>query len=255
VNTSNMPVAAREASIYTAVTMAEYYRDLGYHVLLLADSLSRWAEALREISSALEEMPGEEGYPTYLASRMADFFSRAGVVETLDGAIGSLTVLLSISPPGGDFTEPVTQACLRNTGAFFMLDTDLAHRRHFPAINWFQSFSLYEQDVAAHLERQVATGWGALRQETRTLLQREEGLREVAEIVGTEGLQDADRLLMKVTEGIRRRFLAQNAYTGDAFSTPQQTHAAIRGMLEAYRAASARLEKGDRLEDVLREVR
>ena len=236
VNTSNMPVAAREASIYTAVTMAEYYRDQGKHVLLLADSLSRWAEALREISSALEEMPGEEGYPTYLGSRLADFFARAGVVETLDGKVGSLTVLLSISPPGGDFTEPVTQACLRNTGAFFMLDTSLAHRRHFPAIHWFQSFSLYEAEVVAHLGEQVAPDWGALRQRARALLQREESLREVAEIVGTEGLQDADRLLMRTTEQIRRRFLAQNAYTEDAFSTPQQTCDAIRGLLDAYDA-------------------
>lgn len=239
VNTSNMPVAAREASIYTAVTMAEYYRDQGYHVLLLADSLSRWAEALREISSALEEMPGEEGYPTYLASRMAEFFARAGVVETLDGRIGSLTVLLSISPPGGDFTEPVTQACLRNTGAFFMLDTALAHRRHFPAIHWFQSFSLYEAEVAAHLDRQVAPDWSALRLETRTLLQREETLREVAEIVGTEGLQEADRRLMHAAERVRREFLAQNAYTEDAFSAPAHTHEKIRGILAAYREAAA----------------
>jgi V/A-type H+-transporting ATPase subunit A len=199
VNTSNMPVAAREASIYTAVTMAGYYRDMGYNVLLLADSLSRWAEALREISSALEEMPGEEGYPTYLASRMAGFFARAGVVETRDGRTGSLTVMLSISPPGGDFTEPVTQACMRSTGSFFMLDTALAHRRHFPAIHWFQSFSLYEEDVAAHFDRQVAPEWSALRRRTRALLQREESLREVAEIVGTEGLQDSDRLLMRTT--------------------------------------------------------
>ena len=254
VNTSNMPVAAREASIYTAVTMAEYYRDQGYNVLLLADSLSRWAEALREISSALEEMPGEEGYPTYLASRMAEFFARAGVVETLGGKIGSLTVLLSISPPGGDFTEPVTQACLRNTGAFFMLDTSLAHRRHFPAVNWFQSFSLYEGDVASHLERKIAPEWSLLRQQTRELLQREESLREVAEIIGTEGLQDADRLLMKTTEGIRRRFLAQNAYTEDAFSAPERTYEMIRQMLESHRDASARLEKGESLEDINRVV-
>jgi V/A-type H+-transporting ATPase subunit A len=239
VNTSNMPVAAREASIYTAVTMAEYYRDQGCHVLLLADSLSRWAEALREISSALEEMPGEEGYPTYLGSRMAEFFARCGVVETLDGGTGSLTVLLSISPPGGDFTEPVTQACLRNAGAFFMLDTALAHRRHFPAIHWLQSFSLYEQEVAADLDRQVAPDWSALRRETRALLQREETLREVAEIVGTEGLQEADRRLMHAAERIRRQFLAQNAYTDDAFSAPAQTHAKISGILAAYREGGA----------------
>lgn len=253
VNTSNMPVAAREASIYTAVTMAEYYRDMGYSVLLLADSLSRWAEALREISSALEEMPGEEGYPTYLASRMAEFVARAGVVETLDGRTGSLTVMLSISPPGGDFSEPVTQACLRTTGSFFMLDTDLAHRRHFPAINWFQSFSLYEREVSAHFDASVASDWSALRQETQTLLQREASLREVAEIVGTEGLQGADRLLMHTTEAIRRNFLMQNSYTEDAFSTPQQTFERIREILRRHKTASSRLEKGDLLEAILRE--
>jgi V/A-type H+-transporting ATPase subunit A len=253
VNTSNMPVAAREASIYTAATMAEYYRDMGYNVLLLADSLSRWAEALREISSALEEMPGEEGYPTYLASRMAEFFARAGVVETRDGRTGSLTVLLSISPPGGDFTEPVTQACLRSTGSFFMLDTALAHRRHFPAIHWFQSFSLYEDDVAAHFDREVAPEWSALRRRVREMLQREESLREVAEIVGTEGLQDTDRLLMRTTEDIRRRFLAQNAYTDDAFCAPPETCSRIERIVARHDAASTRLEKGEPLDDVLKE--
>lgn len=253
VNTSNMPVAAREASIYTAVTMAEYYRDMGYNVLLLADSLSRWAEALREISSALEEMPGEEGYPTYLASRMAGFFARGGVVETLDGRTGSLTLMLSVSPPGGDFTEPVTQACLRTTGSFFMLDTALAHRRHFPAINWFQSFSLYEQDVTAHLDREVAQDWSELRGETRALLQREESLREVAEIVGTEGLQEGDRLLMRTTEDIRRNFLAQNAYTEDAFSAPEDTYRKIRQILEAHHVASDGLERGESLDELLKE--
>lgn len=242
VNTSNMPVAAREASIYTAVTMGEYYRDMGYNVLLLADSLSRWAEALREISSALEEMPGEEGYPTHLASRMAEFFARAGVVETLDGRTGSLTLMLSVSPPGGDFTEPVTQACMRTTGAFFMLDTTLAHRRHFPAIDWFQSFSLYERDVASHFDEHVAADWSKLREQTRTVLQKEEKLREVAEIVGTEGLQDADRLVMKVAEDVRQSFLAQNAYTDDAFSPPERTHRKIRGILEHYGSEKKKLE-------------
>jgi V/A-type H+-transporting ATPase subunit A len=190
-------------------------------------------------------MPGEEGYPTYLGSRMSEFFARAGVVETLDGRIGSLTVLLSISPPGGDFSEPVTQACLRNTGAFFMLDTSLAHRRHFPAVNWFQSFSLYEADVVAQFDRQVAAEWGTLRQRTRALLQREESLREVAEIVGTEGLQEADRLLMRTTAGIRQTFLAQNAFTDDAFSTPEQTYQKIRQLLDEHRAASERLGRGE----------
>jgi V/A-type H+-transporting ATPase subunit A len=232
VNTSNMPVAAREASIYTAVTMAEYFRDQGKHVLLLADSLSRWAEALREISSALEEMPGEEGYPTYLASRLAGFFARAGMVETLDGRIGSLTLLLSVSPPGGDFTEPVTQACLRSAGALLMLDSALAHRRHFPAIDWFRSFSLYESGIVSDFDRRVAADWSARRQQVRTLLQQEARLREVAEIVGTEGLQEADRKVMDMAEQIRRRFLMQNAYSEDAYSTPEQTHRRIVDILD-----------------------
>jgi V/A-type H+-transporting ATPase subunit A len=206
VNTSNMPVAAREASIFTAVTMAEYYRDMGHHVLLLADSLSRWAEALREISSALEEMPGEEGYPTYLASRLTGFFERAGVVETVGGQRGSLSMILSISPPGGDFTEPVTQACLRATGAFHMLDTSLAHRRHFPAINWFHSYSLYDREITDHYNRQTSPEWESLKIRTREILQKEESLREVVEIVGIEGLQDSDRLLMNVAERIRTEF-------------------------------------------------
>ncbi|HEY6893783.1 MAG TPA: V-type ATP synthase subunit A, partial [Rhodanobacteraceae bacterium] len=235
VNTSNMPVAAREASIYTAVTMAEYYRDMGCHVLLLADSLSRWAEALREISSSLEEMPGEEGYPTYLASRMAEFFARAGLVETADGRSGSVTLMLSVSPPGGDFTEPVTQACLRTTGAFFMLDTALAHRRHFPAVNWFQSFSLYEDAVAAHFDAHISPDWSRLRHDARSLLQDEKRLREVAEIVGTEGLQDADRRLMQAAEDVRRKFLIQSAYTDDAFSTPEETCRRIADILAMVR--------------------
>jgi V/A-type H+-transporting ATPase subunit A len=232
VNTSNMPVAAREASIYTAVTMAEYFRDQGKHVLLLADSLSRWAEALREISSALEEMPGEEGYPTYLASRLAEFFARAGMVETLDGRIGSLTLMLSVSPPGGDFTEPVTQACLRAAGALLMLDTALAHRRHFPAIDWFRSFSLYESEIVSYFDRRIGADWSARRQQVRTLLQQEARLREVAEIVGTEGLQETDRRVMAVAEQIRRRFLMQNAFTEDAYSPPEQTYRRIVDILD-----------------------
>jgi V/A-type H+/Na+-transporting ATPase subunit A len=252
-NTSNMPVAAREASIYTAVTMAEYYRDLGYQVLLLADSISRWAEALREISASLEEMPGEEGYPTYLTSRLAAFFERAGVVETLDGRVGSLSMILSVSPPGGDFTEPVTQACLRTAGAFFMLDTSLAHRRHFPAINWFQSYSLYQADMVVHFSGQVSPRWGELQQRCQELLQREETLREVAEIVGLEGLQDADRLIMRVAERIREEFLSQNAYTDDAFSAPEQTLARIAEIVEFYDRAGMKLKEGVFLDELLKE--
>ncbi len=252
VNTSNMPVAAREASIYTAVTMAEYYRDMGYNVLLLADSISRWAEALREISSSLEEMPGEEGYPTYLASRLAGFFERAGVVQTLSGETGSLTMVLSVSPPGGDFTEPVTQACLRMAGTFLMLDTSLAYRRHFPAINWFQSYSLYEKDVTGYFHELVSPRWSELKLKVRALLQREEALREVAEIVGMEGLQDNDRLLMKTAEDIRLTFLAQNAYTDDAFSPPEQTFARVEEILESHHRDEERLKRGEFLEEVLR---
>lgn len=251
VNTSNMPVAAREASIYTAVTMAEYYRDMGYHVLLLADSLSRWAEALREISSSLEEMPGEEGYPTYLASRLAGFFERAGVVETLSGDIGSLSMILSVSPPGGDFTEPVTQACLRNTGAFFMLDTSLAHRRHFPAINWFQSYSLYEEQLAGYFRDSISQEWDTLKQKCRDILRREESLREVTEIVGMEGLQDSDRLLMHTAERVRMEFLCQNAYTQDAFSPPEKTAERIKGIIEFHEEAAGKLSQGTPLEEVM----
>lgn len=253
-NTSNMPVAAREASIYTAVTMAEYYRDQGYHVLLLADSISRWAEALREISAALEEMPGEEGYPTYLASRLASFFARAGVVETMSGKIGSLSMILSVSPPGGDLTEPTTQACLRAAGAFLMLDTALAHRRHFPAINWFQSFSLYDQEMTTHFSKEVDPAWPQLKRQAQTLLQREEKLREVAEIVGAEGLQDADHLVMHTATRLRQEFLCQNSFDAEAFSTPQLTLERAARLLGQHTEAEARLAKGDFLTDILREM-
>ena len=252
VNTSNMPVAAREASIYTAVTMAEYYRDMGYHVLLLADSLSRWAEALREISASLEEMPGEEGYPTYLASRLSGFFERAGVVETLSGKTGSLSMILSVSPPGGDFTEPVTQGCLRTAGAFLMLDTSLAHKRHFPAVNWFQSYSLYEKELSGYFNAQVSDQWERLKERCKEMLQREEALREVSEIVGSEGLQDADRLLMKVAEMIRMEFLCQNAYTEDAFSSPEKTLGKIREILEYYDSSLEQLKKGAALDEIVK---
>jgi V/A-type H+-transporting ATPase subunit A len=252
VNTSNMPVAAREASIYTAVTMAEYYRDMGYHVLFLADSLSRWAEALREISASLEEMPGEEGYPTYLASRLSGFLERAGVVETMNGRIGSLSMILSVSPPGGDFTEPVTQACLRTTGAFLMLDTSLAHRRHYPAINWFQSYSLYAKEVSGHYREKVSAAWDEMLLRCRQILQQEESLREVAEIVGAEGLQDADRLLMRTAERIRTEFLQQNAYSDDAFSPPEKTLALIQGIVLDHDRAMEKLKQGASLEEAVK---
>lgn len=252
-NTSNMPVAARESSIFTAVTMAEYYRDMGLDVLLLADSLSRWAEALREISSALEEMPGEDGYPTYLGSRLANFIERAGVVETASGTEGSLTMILAVSPPGADFAEPVTQSCLRVAGTLWILDTHLAHRRHFPAVDWTQSYSLYCEHAASHFT-DLHTGWGGVRDRCRDLLQREESLREVAEVVGMEGLQERDRLLMEMAERIRLEFLCQNSFTEDAFSSPQATVARITQLIQEYDRALEKLESGGTLEEVLREA-
>lgn len=253
VNTSNMPVSAREASIYTAVTMAEYYRNMGYHVLFLADSISRWAEALREISSSLEEMPGEEGYPTYLSSRIAGFLERAGVVETMDGRIGSLSMIISVSPPGGDFTEPVTQSCMRTSGAFLMLDTALAHRRQYPAINWLQSYSLYEKDITAFYRAKIATTWDDLKKRCKEILQREETLREVVEVVGVEGLQDDDRLVMIAAEKIRLEFLCQNAYTEDAFSLPEQTLSKITSILEFFDTTAAGIRDGKMLDEIVAE--
>ena len=252
INTSNMPVAAREASIYTAVTMAEYYRDMGLHVLLLADSISRWAEALREISSSLEEMPGEEGYPTYLASRLSSFMERAGVVKTLSGKTGSLSMILSVSPPGGDLTEPVSQACLRSAGVFLMLDTSLAHRRHYPAINWVQSYSLYKKELLEHFRKTVSAEWEKAQLRCMEILHKEETLREVTEIVGSEGLQDEDRLLMNAAEKIRLEFLSQNAYTEDAFSKPEKTLSHIMGILNLFDSASARLKEGIPLDAVIK---
>jgi len=225
---------------------------MGYHVLFLADSLSRWAEALREISASLEEMPGEEGYPTYLASRLSGFLERAGVVETMNGRIGSLSMILSVSPPGGDFTEPVTQACLRTTGAFLMLDTSLAHRRHYPAINWFQSYSLYGREVSGHYRDKVSAEWDGQLVRCRQILQQEEALREVAEIVGAEGLQDTDRLLMRTAERIRTEFLQQNAYSEDAFSPPDRTFGIIRGIVEAHDRATQNLKQGMALEEAIK---
>ena len=252
-NTSNMPVAARESSIFTAVTMAEYYRDMGLDVLFLADSLSRWAEALREISAALEEMPGEDGYPTYLGSRLSGFIERAGVVETLAGGQGSLSMILAVSPPGADFAEPVTQACLRVAGALYMLDTNLAHRRHFPAINWTQSFSLYSDTAMAHFTEQHST-WAALQARCRDILQREDALREVAEVVGMEGLQDNDRLLMCTAEKIRLDFLCQNSFSDDAYTTPQNTVAQITTLVSEHDRIAAALNDGALLVDLLKEA-
>jgi V/A-type H+-transporting ATPase subunit A len=199
-------------------------------------------------------MPGEEGYPTYLASRMAGFMERAGVVETVTGTIGSLSMILSVSPPGGDFTEPVTQACLRSAGAFLMLDASLAHRRHYPAVNWFHSYSLYGQAMVQHFARRIAPEWPEAQQRCRVLLQREEALREVAEIVGMEGMQESDRLIMQSAERIRLEFLRQNAYSGDdAFTPPERSLEIMAAILAEHRRIEERLAAGISLEEAIRE--
>ena len=211
-NTSDMPVAAREASIYTGITIAEYFRDMGYSVALMADSTSRWAEALREMSGRLEEMPGEEGYPAYLGSRLAQFYERAGHVICLgsDNREGALTAIGAVSPPGGDISEPVSQATLRIVKVFWGLDSALAYKRHFPAINWLTSYSLYLDDVGPWFNGNVAEDWMALRQEMMTLLQEESELEEIVQMVGMDALSPGDRLKMEAARSIREDFLHQN---------------------------------------------
>jgi len=230
-NTSNMPVAAREASIYTGVTMAEYFRDMGYDVALLADSTSRWGEALREVAGRLEEMPGEEGYPAYLLSRLADFYERGGrvVCAGRDRRVGSVTLIGTVSPPGGDFSEPMTQNSLRMTGTFWGLDTDLARRRHFPAINWTSSYSLYK--LAAWFDHQVAEDWSTQLQRARALLQRETELQEIVQLVGTDALADTERGELAIGRLLREDFLQQSALGSDAFCPLEKTYWMLKVIL------------------------
>jgi V/A-type H+-transporting ATPase subunit A len=252
VNTSNMPVAAREASIYTGCTIAEYYRDQGRSVALMIDSTSRWAEALREISARLEEMPGEEGYPTSLASRLARFYERAGRVEPLLGGAGSVTMVGAVSPPGGDLSEPVTQCSLRAAGALWALSPALAHRRHYPAVDWGVSFSLEAARLRGWFEREVAEGFGALRDEASRLLQRERELAEVAELVGTESLQDAERLVLESARLLREGFLRQSAVDPvDRSCPPAKAHAMLAAMLAFHRRATEAVARGVPLRAVL----
>jgi V/A-type H+-transporting ATPase subunit A len=215
INTSNMPVAARETSIYTGITMAEYYRDMGYAVALMADSTSRWAEATREISARLEEMPGEEGYPTYLATKLAGFYERGGRARCLGQTDrqGSVTIVSAISPPGGDISEPVTQSSMYVAGGLWALDSDLAHRRHFPAVNWKRSFSLYTALLDPWFQTQVASDWPQLRAELTGILQKEEELQEIVQLVGIDALQDTERIVLEVSRLIREEYLRQNAYS------------------------------------------
>ncbi|HJQ66115.1 MAG TPA: V-type ATP synthase subunit A [Gemmatimonadales bacterium] len=253
VNTSNMPVAAREASVYIGITIAEYYRDMGYRVALMADSLSRWGEALREIGARLQEMPGEEGYPTYLGNRLGKFYERAGRVRALGTPErdGALTVISAISPPGGDFSEPVTQAALRVVGALWALDASLAHQRQFPAVDWETSYSLYAEVTAAWFAEHAGTDWSELRRETLELLQRDRELREIAELVGPEALLDADRLLLEVARMIRETVLGQSAYDpNDALSTLEKTHRLAGLALGVHREGRRALDAGRAFEQL-----
>jgi V/A-type H+/Na+-transporting ATPase subunit A len=216
-NTSNMPVAAREASVYTGITIAEYFRDMGYDVSLMADSTSRWAEAMREISSRLEEMPGEEGYPAYLAARLSEFYERAGLVNTLNGARGSVSVIGAVSPPGGDFSEPVTQNTLRIVKVFWALDAKLSQRRHFPAINWLNSYSLYLEALHDYYDKEVSPDWNKIRSWAMEVLQKEAELQEIVQLVGSDALPESEQVTIEVARMIREIFLQQNAY--DAVDT------------------------------------
>jgi V/A-type H+-transporting ATPase subunit A len=216
-NTSNMPVAAREASVYTGITIAEYFRDMGYDVSLMADSTSRWAEAMREISSRLEEMPGEEGYPAYLAARLSEFYERAGLVNTLNKDSGSITVIGAVSPPGGDFSEPVTQNTLRIVKCFWALDAKLSQRRHFPAINWLNSYSLYLDTLGPYYDEKVSPEWNPLRTWAMEVLQKEAELQEIVQLVGSDALPDEQQITIEVARMLREIFLQQNAY--DAVDT------------------------------------
>jgi len=246
-NTSNMPVAAREASIYTGVTMAEYFRDMGYRVALMADSTSRWAEALREISSRLEEMPAEEGYPPYLASRLSAFYERAGraVVVGRDERVGAVTVVGAVSPPGGDLSEPVTQSTLRIVGTFWSLDAQLAYRRHFPAINWNRSYSLYEALLNSWYTKNVAPDFTDQRSWVSAILSREAGLQEVVQLVGPDALQDQERLVIECGKMIREYFLQQSAFSDvDASCSLEKAYWMIRGIRAFYEDAVAAVGGG-----------
>jgi len=246
-NTSNMPVAAREASIYVGVTLAEYYRDMGYDVLLVADSTSRWAEALREIAGRLEEMPAEEGYPSYLASRLAEFYERAGRVEALGRPerLGSVTIVGAVSPPGGDFTEPVTSHTRRFIRVFWALDTKLAYSRHYPAINWILSYSAYVDLVASWWHENVDSQWKETRDEAMRILLREDELQEIVRLVGTESLDERDKLVLETARLIKDGFLRQNAYDPiDAFSTPEKQFKLLKLFIDYYKTALSLVESG-----------
>ncbi|NWJ29606.1 V-type ATP synthase subunit A [Marine Group I thaumarchaeote] len=246
-NTSNMPVAAREASIYTGITMGEYYRDMGYGVALMADSTSRWAEALREISGRLEEMPGEEGYPAYLGRRLAEFYERSGksILISPEQRQGSLTLIGAVSPPGGDFSEPVSQNTLRVTRVFWALDASLANRRHFPSINWLTSYSLYVNDLSDWYKSNVSKDWVDLRKEALEILQRESELQEIVQLVGYDALPEPEKGILDTARSIREDYLQQSAYDEvDTYTSIQKQYQMLKHILEFGRMEADAIKKG-----------
>ena len=253
-NTSNMPVAAREASIYTGITIAEYFRDMGYSVSIMADSTSRWSEALREMSGRLEEMPGDEGYPAYLGSRLAEYYERAGRVICLgkDGREGAVTAIGAVSPPGGDISEPVTQSTLRIVKVFWGLDAQLAYKRHFPAINWLSSYSLYADTVDAYFNREVAPDWSELRMEAMALLQEEASLEEIVRLIGIDALSAQDRLKLEVAKSIREDYLQQNSFHEvDTYTSLEKQYRMLKLVILFKKEAERALEAGVYLNDIL----
>jgi V/A-type H+-transporting ATPase subunit A len=246
-NTSNMPVAAREASIYTGITMGEYYRDMGYDVALMADSTSRWAEALREISGRLEEMPGEEGYPAYLGRRLAEFYERGGkaIVIAPEERIGSLTLVGAVSPPGGDFSEPVSQNTLRVTRVFWALDANLASRRHFPSINWLTSYSLYVDDMTNWYKNNVSAEWIELRKEAMGILQREAELQEIVQLIGYDALPEPEKGVLDTARSIREDYLQQSAYDEvDTYTSIRKQSLMLSMILEFGKMEEEAIKKG-----------
>jgi V/A-type H+-transporting ATPase subunit A len=250
-NTSNMPVAARESCIYTGITIAEFYRDMGYDVALMADSTSRWAEAMREISSRLEEMPGEEGYPAYLAARLSQFYERAGYFENFNGTEGSISVIGAVSPPGGDFSEPVTQNTLRIVKTFWALDSDLAERRHFPAINWDESYSLYKDQLDPYFEDNVVSDWSEQRQWAVDILDEESELEEIVQLVGKDALPEDQQLTLEVARYIREAWLQQNAlHDVDRYCPPEKTYAILSGIKTFHDEAFEALDAGVPVDEI-----
>ena len=251
-NTSNMPVAARESCIYTGITIAEFYRDMGYDVALMADSTSRWAEAMREISSRLEEMPGEEGYPAYLAARLAQFYERAGYFENVNGTEGSVSAIGAVSPPGGDFSEPVTQNTLRIVKTFWALDADLAERRHFPSINWNESYSLYKDQLDPWFQENVEEDWAEKRQWAVDVLDEETELQEIVQLVGKDALPDDQQLTLEVARYLREAYLQQNAFHPvDTYCPPEKTYLMLTAIETFNDEAFSALEAGVPVEDLV----